>query len=176
MNYYIFRHGETYFSKHHIPYGDQVETAEILPEKIPVIEKLANYFKDIPTDTNFSSPYRRCHQTVEIVSKITGKIFSFDYRLRDWIPEKETKRQLIDRVTKFVEEIKTQPVNSVSICTHGYPINAIVTYLTQGFVREEDLENFPRPGVVVSVIDGKVSYKDFTGLKISRSLEDTSKR
>lgn len=161
MKHYIFRHGETYFSKHDIPYGDQVETAEILPEKIPVIEKLARYLNDIPTDTNFSSPFKRCRQTVEIVSKITGKVFSFDERLHDWIPEKESKKALIERVIRFAEELKISSNKSVAICTHGYPINALIAYFTKGYVRESDLDNFPSTGVLVSIIDGKVSFNDF---------------
>jgi broad specificity phosphatase PhoE len=161
MKLFIFRHGETYFSKNDIPYGDKGKSAEILPEKIPIVEKLANWLKDVPTDINFSSPLKRCKQTVEIISKITGKKFTFDERLRDWEPDEESVQDTITRVVNFAKEIESKNYKSVAICTHGYPINVLTAYFLKGFVRQVDLENFPRPGVLVSVDGKNVSYKDF---------------
>ena len=60
MNFYIFRHGATYYSKYDISYGEQVETAEILPEGIAAVKRLGKYLKNIDTDFNVSSPYQRC--------------------------------------------------------------------------------------------------------------------
>jgi broad specificity phosphatase PhoE len=45
---------------------------EILPEGIPAVKRLADYLKDIKTDINFTSPYLRCKQTVDIISKVSG--------------------------------------------------------------------------------------------------------
>ena len=53
----------TYFAKNNIPYGDQVESAEILEEGIPTIKKLGEYLKDIKTEVNYTSPFKRCIQT-----------------------------------------------------------------------------------------------------------------
>ena len=162
MNLYVFRHGETYFSKNNLPYGDKVKTAEMLPEGIPAVERLARYLKNIPTDANFSSPFKRCRKTSEIVQQITGKEFTFDERLQDWIPEEESVPDVIRRATDFAKEIENRNCKSVAICTHGYPINALVAYFTKGFVREADLENFPKPGVLVSVKNKKASFKNFS--------------
>ena len=101
MDLYIFRHGTTYFSKTDIPYGDKMETAEILPEAYAPIEKLADYLKDITTGANYSSPYKRCVQTVQIVEKTTQKKFTFDDRLKDWYLGKETINTMLERITNF---------------------------------------------------------------------------
>lgn len=161
MDYFIFRHGETYFSKNEISYGDAVESAEILPEGIPTIKKLANYLKDIPTDVNYSSPFKRCRQTVEIVSKITSKKYIFDDRLHDWLPEKETIQDVIDRVKDFYNEISTIPYNSVSICTHGYPISGLIQLIKLGRVNEAELDNFPDPGVLTIISSNNLKTIDF---------------
>ena len=161
MNLYIFRHGETYFTKHDIDYGDKVETAEILEEGKLAIIKLANYLKEIKTDANFTSPFKRCTQTSDIVADVTSKKFAKDERLHDWVPEKETVKEVIQRILNFSKELEAKNFQSVAICTHGYPINALIAYFTKGFIREIDLDNFPDCGVLVSIEEGKESYKDF---------------
>lgn len=161
MNIYIFRHAETYFSKNQIAYRDQIESADILPEGIPAIERLAKYLNDIKTEVNFTSPYKRCQQTSKIVSDITSKKFETDDDLRDWDPRKERTEEMIKRILKFSRNLQSTNLKSALICTHGYPINALIAYFTKGFIREADLPNFPNPGVLVSIIDGKVAFKDF---------------
>lgn len=159
MNYYIFRHGETYFSKLDIPYGDQVETAEILPEGIPAIEKLAKELKNIPTDANFTSPYKRCLQTVEIVKNITGKVFTIDERLHDI--NAETIDEMVDRISEFYEEIKTGNYENIAICTHGYPIAVLKSLITKGEFEIDKLKSYPDPGALVKIINGKIEQIDF---------------
>lgn len=161
MKLYIFRHGETYFSKNKLPYGDKVSSAEILPEGVPLIKRLANALSKIPTQINFTSPFTRCLQTVEIVRKITEKEFIIDQRLHDWIPEEESVQNVIERIISFAKDIENKKIERAAICTHGYPINALVSYFTKGYVREPDLDNFPRPGVLVTIDGKEVSYKDF---------------
>jgi broad specificity phosphatase PhoE len=161
MRLYIFRHGKTYFSVNNLPYGDQVENAEILPESIPTIKNLAVYLRDILTEANITSPYKRCLQTSSIVSDITGKKFDIDVNLRDWDPRNETKEDLIKRIIVFGRHIMTNDYKSVLVCTHGYPINALIAFFTKGEIKESDLDNFPDPGVLVTIDGGKVSYKDF---------------
>src|SRR3989344_7569666 len=138
MNLYIFRHGMTYFSKKDIPYGNQVETAEILPEGIPVIKRLGEYLKDIPTDANFTSPFKRCMQTSGIISDITGKKFQVDHDLHDWDPRVETVENMIARILLFCLKLHATSYSSVTICTHGYPINALIAYFTKGEIKVED--------------------------------------
>ena len=161
MKLFIFRHGITYFSKNDIPYGDLIETAEILPEAVPTIKKVGEYLVEIPTNINFTSPYKRCLQTSEIVSGITGKKFEVDENLHDWDPRSETIQEMVERILKFSNKLQNNNVESVAICTHGYPINALIAYFTKGGIQQEDLENYPNPGVLVSIENGKVSFKDF---------------
>ena len=65
MIYYIFRHGETYFSKNDVPYGTKFNSAELLPEFIPVTERLGEYLKDKLGNNNFTSPFlEQCKQLI----------------------------------------------------------------------------------------------------------------
>lgn len=161
MDLYIFRHGQTYFSKNHIPYGDKVESAEILDEGIPVIKRLAEHLKKLPTDRNFTSPFLRCVKTSQIVSEITGKQFEVDQDLRDWDPRTEAVQQVINRILDFCKLLETKNQGSIAICTHGYPIGALISYFTKGKIEESDLPNYPNPGVLVTIESGKVGFKDF---------------
>jgi broad specificity phosphatase PhoE len=161
MNFYIFRHAMTYFSKNDVPYGDQVESAEILPEGIPIVKKLALYLKNIKTDVNFSSPYKRCRQTVEIVKEITGKDFTFDERLHDYNPRNENIEEMFKRLTGLYGILKEKNYKNVAICTHGFPIATLIALMTKGKVDESDLENYPDTGILVIVKDKKVEYLDF---------------
>jgi len=161
MNLYIFRHASTYFSKNDISYGDQIENAEILPEGIPAAKKLAEYLKNIPTDANFSSPFRRCLQTVEIVKEITGKNFVIDERLKDYDFLKENVDEMVSRVKDFNNFLAGTNYGSVAICTHGYPINALINLTIKGNVVPSDLENYPDTGILVVIKDKKVEYLNF---------------
>jgi len=158
---YIFRHGITYFSKNRLPYGDSIETAEILPEGIPAIKRMGNYLRDVHTDSNFTSPYKRCIQTSLIISGVSSKKFKMDTNLRDWDPQKETVEGMIKRLYRFSAQLATNNHTSVAICTHGYPINALIAYFTKGTIDKGDLDSFPDPGVLVIVDNKKVVYKDF---------------
>ena len=151
----------TYFAKNNIPYGDQVESAEILEEGIPTIKKLGEYLKDIKTEVNYTSPFKRCIQTSGIVSEITNKKFEVDGKLRDWDPRHETVEEMIERLLSFCRNIENTNHNSLSICTHGYPINALIAYFTKREIKVEDLDNYPNPGVLTMIAEGKVNYKDF---------------
>jgi len=159
--FYIFRHAETYFSKFDISYGEQTESAEILPEGISAIKKMAEFLAKIKTDANFSSPYRRCRQTVEIVKEISKKEFLFDDRLRDWYKGKEEVEIMISRIKDFFEELKSKNFKTIAICTHGYPINTLIALATKGDVKTSDLQDYPKPGILVEIVDRKVKYLDF---------------
>lgn len=161
MNYHIFRHGETYFSKKNIGYGDQTETAAILESGIPAIKRLAEYLKKIKTDANFSSTYLRCRQTVEIVSSITQKEFTFDENLRDYYSTNETIEDVVNRIKIFYNSLQAKSYKSVSICTHGYPIAILIDFIMQGKFYMNNLGNYPKPGILVIIKDKKVELIDF---------------
>lgn len=84
-----------------------------------------------------------------------------DTNLRDWDPQKETVEGMIKRLYRFSAQLATNNHTSVAICTHGYPINALIAYFTKGTIDKGDLDSFPDPGVLVIVDNKKVVYKDF---------------
>ena len=155
MTYYIFRHGETFFTKNDVPYGDSYETAEIIPEAIPVIEKIGNYLNDKLENNNYTSPFKRALQTVEIVEKITGKKFISDVRLSEERVShvKETLAQMEERLRSFLNDVKKGNPESVAICSHGWPIAALISIITKDRVTKFDLSCYPKCGVL-TVIEG----------------------
>ncbi|MEM7030344.1 MAG: histidine phosphatase family protein, partial [Chloroflexota bacterium] len=64
--YYIFRHGLATHSK--TGYGDDILTAEVLPEAIPKVKRLGQYLKDFEADYHVRSELIRCRQTADIVA------------------------------------------------------------------------------------------------------------
>jgi broad specificity phosphatase PhoE len=138
-----------------------MESAEILPNEKKVIYSLAKYLKNTNTDANFTSPYLRCQQTVEIVKEVTGKIFVSDKNLKDWYSSKEDTGKMITRIKTFFNKLQKLNYNSVAICTHGYPINALIALATKGKVLNNDLYHYPQPGVLVIIKDKKIKYIDF---------------
>ena len=161
MNLYIFRHAQTHFSKFDVLYEEHIETAEILPEGIPVIKRLAAYLKDIKTDKNFTSPYLRCRQTVEIISKETGKQFDVDQRLHDYNRYTESVSGMVERVKIFLKEAEQKNYQNIAVCTHGYPISVLIQLATRGFVSEVELDSYPKTGVLTIIKGGKAEFIDF---------------
>jgi broad specificity phosphatase PhoE len=149
--YYIFRHGETIVSRFKLVYGPFEKITPILPTGIPAIKRMATYLKDIPTDANFSSPYLRCRQTVNIVEKLTGKNFLLDKRLGEY--HKETISQMEQRLKSFLDEVKLKNYQNILICSHGWPIACLVDLITKGQLIKKDLVKYPPPGVLI-IIDG----------------------
>lgn len=163
---YLFRHGDTFVTKGQrlwyyptflpetaFSYGAKVFSASILDEAKPTIQKLSEYLKDIPTDFNASSQFRRCRQTVQIVEKETKKEFIFDKRLNEFVFE--TPWRFRYRVRSFINDLKAKDYDSVAICTHGAVLALIASILTGQKV------GFPKPGVLVIIKNGQITYKDF---------------
>ncbi len=167
MNFYIFRHGETFFTKHDLPYYENLaKTADILPEARAPITKMAKYLKKIPTDANFTSPYRRCIQTTKIIEKITGKRFKREKNLRDFYSESFNK--MLKRISNFLKKINNQKYQSVAICSHGFPIAILTSLITKGKFTLKELNSYPKPGVLICIENGKIR-------KINFNLEEKPK-
>ena len=162
MNYYIFRHGETLFTKNNIPYGDSVETAEIIPETIPVIERLGNYLKDKIDNDNYTSPFKRAIQTVEIVEKITNKKFTSDERIREegLSSADETIVQLEERLRNFLGDVSKNAKN-IAVCSHGWPIAGLISIITNNRLTKFDLSDYPKCGELTVIEDGVLKTLDF---------------
>lgn len=163
MTYYLFRHSETYFSKHNIRYGKDVESAEIIPEGIPATKRLAYYLASKNIDAYFSSPFKRCVQTAEIIEKITGKKFTIDPRIGEEMINygKETFEEVAQRLKSFLKDLNDKNFQSVAVCSHGWPIAAMKALITKGSVEISDLGKYPPSGVLIEIKDSKVSQKDF---------------
>lgn len=160
-NYYIFRHGKTLANKEHRYYGKKsVFSAEILPEAVPVIKKLAEYLKAVDQSANFSSPIFRARQTVELVSEVTGKTFVFDNKLSEYSMEiNESFNSFKKRIKEFVNNAELSEEENILICTHGSCISGLVNVLLGK--RISLLMKYPEPGVLVVIKNGVIEYFDF---------------
>lgn len=161
MDLYIFRHAETYYSKMHLPYGKDVETADILPEGVPPIRRLAKYLKDKETDANFTSPYLRCVKTSAIVTEVTEKKFTIDERLHDWNQAIETTEQMAKRIEDLWIFLNQKGFKGVLVCTHGYPISVLTSLAQTGKFDLSNLDNFPNTGTLVEIVNGDYKLLDF---------------
>jgi len=155
----IFRHGLATHSPN--GYGDEILTAGLLDEGIPAIEKLAQFLKGVAGDFRYSSEVPRCRQTAAIVTKITGKDFTFDARLNEY--HQEPFLQFVERVENFLEDIiekadryKTQRVNTqepvtIWLCTHGAVIAAAKHLLLEGEHTQENELDYTQPGELLEI-------------------------
>jgi len=157
--FFIFRHGLA--TRNPDGYGDQILTATLLDDGIPAIKKLAEYFKGIPSDFQYSSELLRCRQTAGMVTDATGKQFSSDARLDEY--HQETFLQLTERVDDLLEDIvlradricqnrdcNTQPA-TILICTHGAVISCLKHLLLEGSHFQKDELDYTLPGEVLEI-------------------------
>lgn len=157
--YYIFRHGETFYSKNRQSYPEDNFLVEILPEEIPVLEKLAIYLKNISSDYNVSSEYFRCQQSIKIVSEISRLHFENDSRLNEF--NHETFEELVKRLENFVKDIEEKNYSTVIICSHGAVIAGLKNILTGSEFESRELINYPKTGILTCIEDKKIEEVDF---------------
>lgn len=156
--YYIFRHGQTFATIKNGGYGLRRLTAGILESGRPSIIEMANFLKDVPTDINLTSPITRCRQTCNIITLETGKKFTPDWRLTEMM---EPVMMLRWRIQSLLNQIEKSDFNSILICTHGAVIAGLISILTKDHFGAEDLLNYPPPGILVKIENGKVEEYDF---------------
>lgn len=164
-DFYIFRHGNTVRTDNiflkFFGHTSDSSKLEILPKAKYALEKIGGFLKDVKTDINFSSPYLRCLQSVEIVTKVSGKKFRIDERLHEFERDGETTKSLEERVRSFLEDVKKKNYSSVSICTHGAVIGAIKHLVTENKFQTFDIFNYPDPGNLIVIKDKKIEEIDF---------------
>lgn len=162
MNTFIlFRHGLATNSLQ--GYGNQIISAQLLPEAIPSIQRMAIFLKEIKTDSHFVSPIRRCQETVAIITSVTDKKFITDPRLTEFQGEipGETILDLRDRSQSFLKDIKQNIDQTTLVCSHGAVIAALkYLILTNNFV-EADQYDYPATGEIWIIHDQKVESFDF---------------
>ena len=157
--YYIFRHGQTFNSKFHLPYPKNNKSVEILPEGIPTLERLARYLKNIKSNHNFSSEYLRCQQTTKIIDEIAGLKFKKEARLNEF--NQETFSEFTSRIKDFLEEVEKRKYQTVVICTHGAGISTIKNLLIKGRMKRRYLPFYPKPGILLCIEGKKIQKIDF---------------
>lgn len=157
--FYIFRHGATFATISGTSYGDQILTASIAQGSQAVLTRIGEYFMNIDTDVNISSPLLRCRQTAKIVGKVAGKKFIYDERISEFAttandfltePLEAFKKRLLDLLT----DINKNDFNSVLICTHGAVISGLINLIKKGDFNLEEISAYPDTGVLV-IINGK---------------------
>lgn len=153
----LMRHGLATYST--TGYGDKIFSATILPESIPSIEKTAEYVKKIPTDYNVSSEFLRCRQTVQIVSAMTKKQFVFDKRINEF--NEETFSNFKERLQNFLDELLQKNVKNILICTHGAVIAGLKQLVLTNNFQEEQLLDFPIPGVLTILENDQIQEINF---------------
>ena len=102
-------------------------------------------------------------QTTDIITKITGKKFVVDKRLQEeeLSRAQETLNDLENRLRDFINEMDKKKADIVAVCSHGWPINALIALLTKSSVSKKDLGNFPRCGQLTIVENRLVKKLDF---------------
>lgn len=154
MIWYLFRHGQTLFTKFSIPYGPFVKSASILPEGRIQARTIGEELKNKNISAFFASPYKRCRQTADIVSSITKSPFEFDDRLREQeiLNGKESFSEFSGRINAFISDTKAKGHKSVAVCSHGWPLAILATLIKKGTASEADLHVYPKPGEWIKII------------------------
>lgn len=150
MKLYLFRHGETWQSKTHVPYGVNERTAEILPETSQVVLKIASELEKNKPEACFVSEFLRCRQTAEIIEKKTSLKFVPTPLLNEYV-EGEFE-DLKKRGQDFLAMCVDKKFTSVAVCTHGAVVSCLKhLFLTRSF-EIDDLFDYPKAGVLLSLL------------------------
>jgi len=160
--YYIFRHGETMYSKDLVPYPKNSRSIKILSESIPTLEKIAKYLKKTKPDICISSEYIRCRQSTEIISKISGLNFEKNPRLNEY--SQESFKEFKKRVKRFIYDLEEKRYKTVVICTHGAVIAGIKNYLNKDSFTQNDLTDYPKTGVILCIEGDKIEEIVFNSI------------
>ncbi|CAN5205174.1 hypothetical protein BH11PAT1_BH11PAT1_4770 [soil metagenome] len=157
--YYIFRHGLTLAVKRKRWYWHTLYSAQIIDEGKPSLERLAAHLKDIQADYYVCSPFIRCRQTSAIVTNATGKEFSTDKRLGEYVFELPWRFK--KRILSFITEMEASEYKTIVICTHSIGVEMLIQYVTNGRLRFFHRLTAPLTGVLTIIKDGKITEKNF---------------
>ena len=152
MKLYVVRHGETMENANNCLVGRI--NSSLTSNGVLQAKKVKDYFKDKQIDAIISSPLDRCRQTAEIISdkcipifysnnllgrdhgEFTGKpkdSINFDeywnYNKNIQYKKAESVRDLYNRVTKLIEELKEKySKENIIIVTHSGIIRVLYYY------------------------------------------------
>lgn len=156
-HWYIFRHGLATHSKN--GYGAQIRTAQVLPEGIPPVQRLARFLETCPYDWGARSEFLRCQQTAQIVTDITGRTFVADPRLNERVDE--PFNEIVDRVKAFIDDVNVTEHQHVWVCTHGIVIAALKSWLTRGEFSRQYENDYIQPGELLKITPEGVEVVKF---------------
>ncbi len=158
---YLFRHALATHSQ--TGYGDQILTADILPEGIPPVQRLAKHLHQYPVTAAYVSRVKRCQQTAELVSQVTGLEFESDARLNELYSE--SFDDFLQRVSSFLQDLALVPDSHIAICTHGAVIGAVKSILVDKqqatFAQIDDSQSYPLTGVLWIINNSKLEAINF---------------
>ncbi len=154
--YYIFRHGQTFFTKYHINYGWKVFTASILNDSKPALKRMGQYLSTKQIDLAYRSPLKRCHQTTDIITDESKYEFQSDLRLTEIFLEFHW--QVRRRAKNFLDSIAETDAENIAICTHGAVITELMKLLSN---HKSRFLEYPQPGVLIIIKEGKVELINF---------------
>ena len=157
--YFIFRHGETFATRDKTVYGDRQLSAEILPEGIPAIKRLAEYLKNVNADEHYRSEFLRVKQTTDIISEITGKEFAAEPMLNEFM--ESSFDEFHARMKTLIDKYESAENKTYMLCTHGDVIAAFRYILTEKDFLVEDHTDYPHPGTLAIIKEGEYELLDF---------------
>jgi len=157
--YYLFRHGQTYATKYHLPYFFNPHIG-ILPGAAPALKRVAAYLQTIPSDLNVTSAFKRCRQSADIVTKITGQPFVVDPRLNEYYLT--TFSSFTARLKNFLSETDQKNYQNVVICTHGGIMSGLKHLIMENNFKFTQLPDYPLPGILLIVDRQHCRQIDFT--------------
>jgi len=157
--FYLFRHGQTYYSKNEIPYGTNEHTADILDEARPPIEQIGQFLSTVPIDTAFRSELRRCEQTAHIIESTVQFRFTPTPLCNEFM--EDSFEAFYKRMQTLTEMLEKASGDGIAVCTHGAVIAALKKMLLGQEFGAHDLMYYPKTGVVVKVSEGKLLELDF---------------
>lgn len=154
---YIFRHGLATHSKS--GYGEKILSAEILEEGKPAIRKLSQFLTKYPFDVGFTSPVKRCMQTIEIVTDITGYEFEPDNRITEF--HLEGIDDVRERAESFLHSIAKMSSEHIYVCSHGTVIAAMQRRLLNQSFESDNILEYPHCGGLRIIHQAHVDEIDF---------------
>ncbi len=162
--FYLFRHGLARLPGQ--DYGDEIFSAELVPEGIPPIERMGKFLAHEMIEACFTSPFRRCLQTAEILKQAGVREFKTEERLKEYGPDQEHNLhenfdQFMIRMHDVANFIRGLEAAKIALCTHGSVVACLARLLADREFTLDNLHEFPNPGEIKILTPRGVEYRDF---------------
>lgn len=162
---FAFRHGVA--TTRLDGYGDEVETATLLPQGLAAVENLASFLAEQKVNALWVSPIKRCQQTAEIVAAATGLAVETqpllsEYYNESWQDFHSRMNELLN-VIRAAGQASHQAGNELrlGVCTHGAVISALSHLATGREFTQWDLFDYPTPAGLRVITPESVSQRVF---------------